>query len=404
MTITTPATQAFTIECYTASCAAGVGLDALSDSLVHNRSGLSQAPFANCDLDTWLGQVTEVDQQPLPAHWSALESRNNRLAWLALRQDNFLSRAQQLCRSLSPARMGVIIGTSTSSIGRTEEAYRQLLPNGQFAPKYLQKKVHNMHSASHFVAEAIGTQGPTLTISTACSSSAKVFASAARWLRQGLVDAVVVGGVDSLCLNTLYGFNSLALVSEALCQPFDRSRKGINIGEAAGFALLTREDTAKTSDTLLLLGYGESSDAHHMSHPHPQALGAILAIQNALKMSGCSGDDIDYINLHGTASQANDLIESMALAATLKPTTKASSTKGWTGHTLGAAGILEAVIALQALRHQWVPGTLNLEAVDEAMLFPILQQSVKQPVRTVMSNSFGFGGNNASLVFGARND
>ncbi len=394
-------TQAIVVENYTVSCAAGLGLEALARSLAQRQSGLSQQDIPGGELDTWVGRVDAVTDHALPASWSELESRNNRLAWLALQQDGFLSSLQALVNKLGPARIGVIIGTSTSSIGQTELAYRALQADEQFPPAYQQKWVHNMHSAGHFVALASGIKGPSLTISTACSSSAKVFASAARWLRQGIVDAVVVGGVDTLCLNTLYGFNSLELISSEPCRPFDQHRKGINIGEAAGFAILQLEQSS-SNGAIQLMGYGESSDAHHMSHPHPEAKGAILAMQQALQSAACGAERVDYINLHGTASQANDQIESIALAKVLQTHTLASSTKAWTGHTLGAAGILEAIIAMEAIRHHQVPGTLNLEQLDETMQFPILKENVTRPVKVAMSNSFGFGGNNASLVFGER--
>jgi len=391
------------VERYTVTCAAGLGLEALSRSLADGRSGLSNQDIPGGELETWVGRVDAINDQLLPAQWSALESRNNRLAWMALQQDDFLAGLQKRASKVGPERIGIIIGTSTSSIGRTEEAYRQRDTDGRLAPAYLQNRVHELHSPGHFVAAATGLKGPTLTISTACSSSAKVFASAARWLRQGLVDAVLVGGVDSLCWSTLYGFNSLELISAEPCRPFDQRRNGINIGEAAGFAILTRKDLADEGQHELL-GYGESSDAHHMSHPHPEAKGAVMAMQQALHSAACEAAEIDYINLHGTATSLNDEIESMALAKLLTKHTLASSTKGWTGHTLGAAGILEAIIALETIRTGLIPGTLNLEQPDENLHFPILQQNVKRPVKRAMSNSFGFGGNNASLVFGARCD
>lgn len=388
---------------YTATSAAGTGLGPLLQSLDQRRSGLNQQTLPGANLETWVGQVAGLDETKLPAMWTHLESRNNRLAWLALQQDDFLAHVSALREKLGASRLGVIIGTSTSSIGRTEEAYRQLQDDGQFAPEYLQNRVHNMHSPGYFVAQACQITGPALTISTACSSSAKVFASAARWIRQGVVDAVVVGGVDSLCLNTLYGFNSLQLISAEQCRPFDASRNGINIGEAAGFAILTRAELAPSAEHELL-GYGESSDAYHMSHPHPEAAGAILAMQQALRSAACDGEQVDYINLHGTASQANDEIETMALAATLGSNTLASSTKGWTGHALGAAGILESAIVLEALRTGLVPGTLNLENPDPALHYPIMTANAHRPLKIAMTNSFGFGGNNASLVFGGRRD
>jgi len=391
------------IGAYTATSAAGIGLTALHESIANRQTGLASNDFENCDLDTWVGRVASLEDTVLPSHLSHLHSRNNQLAWLGLQQDGLLAAIETLAGRIGADRIGVVMGTSTSSIGRTEEAYAALDSTGAMTGEYRQPEVHNLHSPGIFVAAATGLTGPNLTISTACSSSAKVFATASRWIRHGLVDAVLVGGVDSLCLSILYGFNSLELVSTALCRPFDRRRDGINIGEAAGFAILTREDLAPGAD-IALLGYGESSDAYHMSHPHPEGKGAVLAMDRALRRSGLASDDIDYINLHGTASKANDLVETNALAQRFSSRTFASSTKAWTGHTLGAAGILEAIIALETIKHNLIPGTLNCEEPDPEFKFSVLGQNVSQSVRNVMTNSFGFGGNNAALIFGRVDD
>ena len=389
------------VDCYTATCAAGVGLEALGTSIRNRQSGLSWQGLAGSDLGTWVGRVSALDETPLPPTLQHLESRCNRLAWLGLQQDGFLSRVKQIIARLGAHRVGALIGTSTSSIGRTEEAYTRLDASGLMAAPYCQPEVHHMHSPGTFVVEATGIAGPAMTISTACSSGAKVFAAAARWIRHGLVDAVLVGGVDSLCLSTLYGFRSLQLVSSEPCRPFDRRRNGISIGEAAGFAVVMRGDLAPGAEHAFL-GSGESSDAYHMSHPHPEGKGAILAMKRALERSSLSGEDIDYVNLHGTASKANDLIETLALAQCVGNATLASSTKGWTGHTLGAAGMLEAIIVLESIRTGLVPGTLNCEQPEDLLHFPIESENIERPVSRAMTNSFGFGGNNATLVFGAR--
>jgi 3-oxoacyl-[acyl-carrier-protein] synthase-1 len=210
-----------------------------------------------------------------------------------------------------------------------------------------------------------------------------------------------VGGVDSLCLTTLYGFNSLELLSAQPCRPFDVARDGISIGEAAAFALLERvpDAPAMDDDAILLLGIGESSDAHHMSSPHPDGLGARLAMEQALTASGLDAREIDYINLHGTATPSNDTAESRAVNALFEGT-PCSSTKGATGHTLGAAGALEAVIAALALRHQLLPAGINTTQVDPALAVDYVLTSRPAPLRAVLSNAFGFGGTNCSLVFG----
>ena len=391
------------ISHYIATCAAGTGLTELRAALAERRSGLRRNDFEGCDLETWIGRVPGTEQADLPEALEHLESRNNRLAWLGLQQDGMLDAIAALAARVGPHRIGVVIGTSTSSIGRTEEAYTKLDESGRMLPEYIQRDVHNLHSPGIFVAAATGRTGPSLTISTACSSSAKVFATATRWIRYGLVDAVLVGGVDSLCMSVLYGFNSLELVSNDRCRPFDRDRSGINIGEAAGYALVTRDDIPPDTE-LQLAGYGESSDAHHMSHPHPEGKGAIYSMSRALERAATAPGDVDYINLHGTASLANDRIETWALAERFSESTLASSTKAWMGHTLGAAGIVESVIAIDTLETGLLPGTLNCEQPDPELRFPIMQENVEKPIRCSMTNSFGFGGNNCSLVFRRRDD
>jgi 3-oxoacyl-[acyl-carrier-protein] synthase-1 len=194
---------------YTATSAAGIGLDALRGSIERRQTGLRPNDFPDCDIDTWIGRVDDLEAVELPAAARHLESRNNRLAWLALQQDTMLGAIDSLKGAVGVDRIGVIIGTSTSSIGRTEEAYRNLSEAAAFHPEFVQPQVHTLHSPGLFIATAAGLTGPAMTISSACSSSAKVFASGARWIDSGLADAVLVGGVDSLCLSTLYGFNSL---------------------------------------------------------------------------------------------------------------------------------------------------------------------------------------------------
>ncbi|HEU5176737.1 MAG TPA: beta-ketoacyl synthase N-terminal-like domain-containing protein, partial [Burkholderiales bacterium] len=239
-------------------------------------------------------------------------------------------------------------------------------------------------------------EGPAMTVSTACSSSAKVFASAARYIEAGVIDAAVVGGVDSLCLTTMHGFTSLQLVSDEPCRPFDAVRKGMSIGEAAGFALVERG-----AGPVSLLGYGETSDAYHMSTPQPEGEGALGSMKQALARAGLEPGDIDYVNAHGTATPANDRAEDRALVRLFGKRVPVSSTKGFTGHTLGAAGIVEAIVCFLAIEHGLLPATLNSSAIEPGLESLVLLENRAAPVRRALSNSFGFGGSNCSLVFGA---
>ncbi|OOG53582.1 beta-ketoacyl-[acyl-carrier-protein] synthase family protein [Rhodanobacter sp. C03] len=385
------------ITAYTATSAIGHGLTAQLDALQHSRSGLRPNDFSSTPLDCWIGRVDGVEDTALPATLSAWECRNNRLAWLGLNQDGFLDRVQAARARYGATRIALLLGTSTASIGATEEAYRRLDADGGFADDMLRPAIHAPHSLAAFVATALALEGPCLTISTACSSSAKVFASAERLIQLGLVDAAVVGGVDTLCDSVLFGFNALELVSPEPCRPFDASRNGISIAEAAGFALLERIDAAP--DALQLLGYGEASDAHHMSTPHPDGLGAELALRDTLARAGLDAAQVDYINLHGTASLKNDEVEAALVSRAFPTRTRASSTKGFTGHTLGAAGIVEAAIALQAIEHGLIPGNLGGDTPDPICGAQFAWRNEQQRVDVALSNSFGFGGNNACLAF-----
>ena len=390
------------ITAYTVTCAAARGAGAFASALRERRGGLRANDLAEHPLPCWIGRVEGLEQVRLPDALARFDARNNRLAWLGLLQDGFRERAQALGERYGSGRVALVLGTSTSNIGETELAYRTLDADGELDVAQRRPEVHQPHGLGLFVQAALGIDGPCLTVSTACSSSAKVFASAERLLRAGLADAAIVGGVDTLCGSVLYGFNSLGLVSPQPCRPFDVGRDGLSLGEAAGFAIVERLDALDTPARRAaprLAGYGESSDAHHMSAPHPEGLGALHALQAALARGGLALGDVDYINLHGTATPANDAVEAAMVARAFAPTTLASSTKGWTGHTLGAAGIVEAVVALLALEHGFVPGTLNSTRLDPVCGPQVLLDNRDANVRVALSNSFGFGGNNCCLAF-----
>lgn len=385
------------IRAYTATTALGRGRAAQAEALQARRSGLRRNDFGGDPLDCWIGRVDGLEDAALPPAWAQWECRNNRLAWLALQQDGVLDIVAQMQARHGAERVAIVLGTSTASIGATEEAYARL-QDGAFPPDLAQPIVHTVHSLGDFVQHATGLRGPCVTVATACSSSAKVFAQASRLIEAGVVDAALVGGVDTLCGSVLFGFNALELVSPDPCQPFDARRRGLSLGEAGGFAVLERSNGDEAG--LQLRGYGESSDAHHMSTPHPEGLGAQYAMRDALDRARLDADAIGYLNLHGTATPANDKVEAHAVAQIFPGTLHASSTKGWTGHTLGAAGIVESVFALIALEDGVLPGTLNSTTPDPACGPQIRFDNARRPIRHAMNNSFGFGGNNCSLVFG----
>jgi len=387
------------ITAYTTTTAAGLGKAALLSAMRAGVSALRPNDFGPSPLATWVGRVGGVEATALPKPLATWDCRNNRLAWLGLVADGFIDAAHAARERYGPARVALVLGTSTSSIGATEDAYRTLDAEGRFPEGNRNPRVHTPHSLADFVHEALALEGPCLTVSTACSSSAKVFAVAERLMRLGLVDAAIVGGVDTLCSSVLFGFNALQLVSPQPCRPFDAERDGISIGEAAGFALLERVDAAAHVDGPCLAGYGESSDAHHMSTPHPEGLGAERALDEALVRAGVDASQIDHINLHGTASTKNDEVEAALVARRFPARTHACSTKGWTGHALGAAGIVEAAASLLALETGFMPGTVNTRRLDPVCGPQIRIVPSEGPIRLALSNSFGFGGNNCVLVF-----
>lgn len=355
--------------------------------------------FESARLDTWIGRIDGLEDAPVPERLAAFDCRNNRLAQLGLRQDDFEQAVGRARDQYGAHRIAVLVGTSTSGIHETELAYRERDPGSGSLPSWFRyRETHNVFSVADYVQRHLDLHGPAIAISTACSSSAKVFASAHRLIECGFADAAVVGGVDSLCLTTLYGFGSLELLSREPCRPCDAARDGISIGEAAGFALLERPEHGVGE--VALLGYGESSDAHHMSSPHPEGEGAYIAMREALERAGLAPRDVDYVNMHGTGTPANDRSEDLALHRLFGSSVGCSSTKGWTGHTLGAAGITEAVISALCLQHGYVPGSLGVRDIDPALKSRIVVSPEMRELRYVLSNSFGFGGSNCSLLFG----
>lgn len=293
-----------------------------------------------------------------------------------------------------PTRVGAVLGTSTGGIAHTEEAYFHWRETGALPDGY-SLDAHSFHTIGRSLRAVGGWSGPTYVVSTACSSSAKVFASARRLLRSGCCDAVLVGGIDSLALTTLRGFHSLSAASSGHCRPFSAERDGMNVGEGAALLLLERDRPSHVQ----LVGVGESNDAFHMSAPDPEGRGAIAAMQAALDDAGARPGDVDYVNAHGTGTKRNDIAEALAIGHVLGEQVPVVSTKSYTGHMLGAGGATEAVFAVAAIEQEWVPGNLRLDPVDPEIHLHLPREGQARPVRTVLSNSFAFGGSNACLAF-----
>ena len=389
------------ITAFTMTNGCGTGCHDVLGALRDGRTGLRRNDFEPArELVTYIGRVDGVESIAWPRRFADYDCRNHRLALLALEHDGFAEAITAAVRRHGPQRIGVFVGTSTSGILATELHVRAATrdPGMPRISRDRYYRSHSMFAPARFLREACGLRGVAVTVSTACSSSAKVFGAAARAMSSGFCDAAIVGGIDSLALSTLHGFNALELLSSAPCRPFDDERDGISIGEGAGFALLERDGDADVA----LVGVGESVDAWHMSSPHPQGVGAVRAMRAALVSARLDASDVDYINLHGTATRGNDVVEDLAVHDVFGARPSASSTKGWTGHTLGAAGITEALISICALREQWIPGTLNCRTPDPSLRSRIETQSRRATLRHALSNSFGFGGNNCSLLFGLR--
>jgi len=329
-----------------------------------------------------------------PAH----HSRNNRLLLCAL--EEIRPTVDALRERVSSHRFGVVVGTSTSGIAEAEQAIAYLHDRGSMPPSFHYGQ-QEMGNPAQFLADVFGISGPAFVVSTACSSGVKALASAGRLLRMGVCDAVIAGGADSLCRFTVAGFSALEAVSSERCNPFSENRCGINIGEGAALFIVSREP-----GEIALRGVGESSDGYHISAPDPSSKGVVLAMQTALCQAGVRPEDVDYLNLHGTATPQNDAMEAQAVQAVFGSDLPCSSTKPLTGHTLGAAGAIEAGLSWLALGvanplrvmppHRW-------DGVRDPALPPIrlvgLSERAAQ-LRLIMSSSFAFGGSNAVVVLG----
>ena len=408
MTMDNSLPTGYELDCLGLVCALGNSKQqVLSRLLQGDRSGMvkragylpdqsQSVPVAEVPIDIL------SDQYALPASMGHFESRNNRLLQLAY--DQIRTDVASVPERFGSARVAIVLGTSTSGVTETEGAFAKKLDSSELPSGYDYHR-QEFGDPAQFLAQLLGVEGPQYCVSTACSSGAKVFGSARRLLETNRADAVIVGGVDSLCRLTVNGFQALESISSEPCVPFEQARDGINIGEAAALFVMTKSSHI-APDKVYLLGVGESSDAHHISAPHPDGVGAISAMESALRQAKLQAADIAYINAHGTATQQNDLVESKAINRVFGSSVPTSSTKGMLGHTLGAAGALEAAICWLLLSEYNAAGRMPYQALSgplDSELDPInVVTSPDMPLSegAILSNSFAFGGSNAALVIG----
>jgi len=382
------------IQDFSALCAMGRGKTALLEAI---RSADSPGmrfsdAWRRHGASAFVGMVEgEFPAIALKGH----DTRNNRILQACL--EDIAPALREELRRAGPGRFAIVAGTSTSGIAEAEEALLSS-PPGQIHPSYDYSR-QEFGSPAAFLGDLLQVTGPCYAISTACTSSTNAFISARRLLRHGLADAVLVVGADSLCRTTVEGFSSLEAVSPERCLPFSRNRQGINIGEGAGVFLLSREP-----GPLELLGAGESCDAFHLSSPDPRGRGAEAAIRAALEDAALTPASIDYVNLHGTGTQKNDEMESLAMSRVFSAGVPCSGTKGLTGHALGAAGAIEAALCCLAIGHDALPPHLWDGAPDPALpplaLTQLGQRFPAGSPRLCMTNNFAFGGSNVSLILG----
>lgn len=362
------------------------------------RAGLVARDDLHPERSVKVGAVPDELPATPPAAM-ALDCRNNRLMLAALLQ--FEAQIEDAARRYGRDRIAVVVGTSTAGVAEHEAAHAVRRRDGVW-PNSAQYRQWEAGSLAEYIARALDLQGPAYTVVTACSASAKVFASARRLIEAGLCDAAIVGGADTLCQMTVAGFSSLEAVSADVCNPFSRNRDGITIGEAAAAFLLTRDKAP-----VCLLGAGEGSDAYHVSAPDPEGAGAADAMRQALADAGLAPHDVGYVNLHGTGTPHNDVMEGKAITAVFGPNARCSSTKAMVGHTLGAAGAVEAAFVWLTLHPEHNPDRLLPVHVWDGVVDPeIPTLDLIQPgmsfagAPAMLSSSFAFGGNNVVLAFG----
>lgn len=394
------------ITAYSVSCASGTGTQRLYDALISGQTCLRSPRLITTGFPACTGEITDEILPALDPQLVSYSTRNTRIALAALDHpdDGLRSAVERAVQRYGSDRIGVVIGTSTSGIYETENCYIDLEKNHRLPDYFSFTTQHVWSATANYLKLELGLCGPCYAISTACSSSSKTLASAQRLIATGVCDAVLTGGVDSLCRLTLNGFKSLDIMSETPCTPLDRNRNGISIGEGAGLLLLEKPHDEHAA-CVHLLGCGESSDAYHMTAPHPEGRGAIAAMHDALAQASIEACQIDYVNLHATGTVLNDQAEMRAMETVFGSEIYCSGTKGLIGHTLGAAGGIESIIGCLSLVKRFRPGTCGLDQPEESFHTHIVKTSETDiPVNAVMNNNFGFGGNNTSLVLGWRHE
>jgi 3-oxoacyl-[acyl-carrier-protein] synthase-1 len=382
----------FPVTAYAAVNALGTRTADVVRRLREGRSGVVACPLP-VPFEAPTGALP-APAPALPPSLAAYDSPSARVAAAGLEElRGALDRA--LARH-GADRVALVVGTTTAGLARTEEAHAHLTRAGALPPGFDVLRQHAFGGFLEAVRRITGARGPGYVVSTACSASAKAFGSAQRLLAAGAADAVLVGGVDALAQTTLRGFHALEILSPEPCRPLGRDRRGINLGEGAAFLLLEREGDARA----WLHGVGESTDAYHMSAPHPEGTGALAAMSGALEQAGVGPEEIDYVNAHSPGTRLNDLSEALAVRTLLPAGVPVASTKGYTGHLLGAGGATEAVFSIVAVEEGWIPASLGAEPVDDALGLSVPLARLERPCRRVLSNSFAFGGSNVALLFG----
>jgi 3-oxoacyl-[acyl-carrier-protein] synthase-1 len=382
----------YPITAYGVVSGLGRSTDEVWASLRAGSRGLSPCPLA-VPFQTLSGAVLG-DLPAMPPGREDYESRVVRLTLLAYQQIE--AATQRAIQRWGAGRVALLLSTSTGGIGETESAYEHFLAHGSPPGNYDFARQHSFAAFADVLREVSGIEGPRFVISTACSSSAKVFGTAQRLLDADVVDAAIVGGVDALCLTTVRGFHSLGVMATGESRPFGAERPGMNVGEGAALLLIERDGEGDA----WVLGVGETSDAFHMSAPDPEGRGAQLAMEGALAQAGLAPTDIHHINAHGTGTARNDVVEAIAIERVFGTAVPTVSTKGYTGHTLAASGATEAIFAILTMKHGYIPGSAGAHPLDPEVRIDVVDQGREAKVDRVLSNAFAFGGNNVSVILG----